>query len=258
VKGKRVGLPVWRLLGGDDPATTCVMVAGYPTGDNAKVLGERVAEYAREGHSLVKVAYDKRPEHMRTLLEVAVGGMPGSTRLIVDTGWAWTRAQEALADIALWSDAAPLAWIEDPLPPEDIDGYARLMRGRTVPIGVGDDYTDVAGSRSLVLRAGVDVLRIDVPAIGGVGRSVHLAHVAEAAGAVVSFHVYPETSVQVAAGLGRGALTETFDGRDNAFDPAGLLYEGGPAFSPDKCVASEAPGFGLELDHDFIAAHAID
>lgn len=258
IKGKRAGLPVWRLLGGDDPATRCVMVAGYPTGDPPEVLGERVAAYAEAGHRLIKVARWSDPTAMRKVLETAVAGTTADARLVVDAAWCWTRAEEAAEELALWADAAPLAWVEDPLAPEDTSGYARLVARRAAPIGVGDELGDVHAARRLALEARVDVLRIDAPAVGGITAAWRLAHVAEAAGALVSFHIYPETHVHLAAALGNGALSETFDGRDNPFDPAASLYHGGPAFSPDTAVAPEAPGLGIELDRELVAGRRID
>lgn len=255
IKGRRAGLPVWRLLGGDNPEAPCVMVAGYPTGDGPEALGHRVAQFADQGHRLLKVARVSEVDGMRSLLTTAAKEMPAAARIIVDAAWCWRGAADAADEIAQWSDAAPLAWVEDPLAPEDVDGYSRLSASGVAPIGVGDELTDKYVARSLVTRGGIDVLRIDATTIGGITVAWHLSHVAAAAGVPVSYHVYPETHIHLAAGGAARGWVETFGPADNPFDPAGLLWRGGPAFSPGTARASDAPGLGCDLDDARVAAH---
>lgn len=251
IKGKRAGLPVWRLLGGGEPEVGCMLVAGYPTGEPSEELGEHVAACAREGHRLLKVARAASPDDTRRLLATAAEGFDDETAVVVDAGWWWRTAREAAAELRTWADAAPLAWVEDPLVPEDTDGYATLCAEQVAPIGVGDELTDRHAARRL-LGARLAVLRIDAMAIGGITGARHVAALAEGAGVPVSYHVYPELHVHLAAGLPGGGLVETFGAADNPFDPAARLLTGGPRFEPSRAIASEAPGLGIELDDDLV------
>lgn len=252
IEGKRAGVPVWRLLGGNDPDVPCMLVAGYPTGEPAEVLGERVAAAAHEGHPLLKVA---RIPRLRMLLEKAA---TDDARLVVDAAWWWRDAGEAAEKIREWADAAPLAWVEDPMAPEDVEGYARLVKADVAPIGVGDELTDRHAAAALVQRARVAVLRIDATTIGGISGAWRAMQVGEAAGAALSCHVYPELHVHLAAAGPAGTGVETFGPRDNPFDPAGRLSSGGPTFVPGRATAPDAPGLGIALDDDLIAHHTVE
>jgi L-alanine-DL-glutamate epimerase-like enolase superfamily enzyme len=257
LEGKRHGLPVWRLLGGAEPRTACMLVGAYPTGEPPAVLGARVAALARDGHDLIKVARFERAEDLREVLVVASDGVPERTRFVVDAAWCWSKAADALRELEVWGAAAQLAWVEDPLPPDHVDEYRSLCAATAITIGVGDDLTDPELSRRLVSDAGVGMLRIDATTVGGISEAARLGRWARERDVPISFHVYPETHVHLAAALGGGALTETYGIAGQAWDPAALLHTGGPSFEPGLAHAPDLPGLGAELDLEFVAAHRV-
>lgn len=253
VKGKRAGLPVWRLLGGNQPEVPCILVAGYPTGEPPEALGAKVAEHAASGYEWLKVARTADPGSLKRLLASAAKQLPSKARLIVDAAWWWRNPLEAFQEIRTWADQVPLAWVEDPLVPEDVEGYRRLCATDVAPIGVGDDLTDAYVARALLQQAGISVLRIDAPSIGGITGAWQMQQLAQASGVPVSFHVNPETHVHLAAARTGWASVETFGDARNPFDPAPMLYSGGPSFSPGRAYAPETPGLGFELTPEVLA-----
>jgi L-alanine-DL-glutamate epimerase-like enolase superfamily enzyme len=255
--GRREGTPVFRLLGGEDPRTPCIVVGAYPTGEPAAVLGERLAALALEGHELIKVARLEPAEYLHEVLTVAAAGAPERTRFVVDAAWCWPTAADALRELEVWQSAAPLAWVEDPLPPGEVEEYRRLCAASGIPIGVGDDLADPELARRLVSEAGVAILRIDATTVGGIGEAARLARWARGLGVPISFHIYPETHVHLAAALGGGALTERYGPAVQVCDPAARLSSGGPRFEPGVAHAPELPGLGTERDVEFIAAHLV-
>ena len=58
--------------------------------------------------------------------------LPLSSRLVIDAGYAWTGSDEALTELAGWG-AIELAWLEDPLPPEDVVAALHSVRIRRSP-----------------------------------------------------------------------------------------------------------------------------
>ena len=144
----------------------------------------------------------------------------------------------------------PLAWLEDPLVPEDAEGCAAIRRECGHPVGVGDEVTHIATLRALLDAGALDILRLDVPAIGGITPARRVQELAADRGVPVSLHIYPEVSVHLAA-LRPGTLVETFDAEipgGNPLDPAHTLCDGGPGFRDGVAVAPEAPGLGFEFD----------
>jgi L-alanine-DL-glutamate epimerase-like enolase superfamily enzyme len=250
IAAQAASAPLWRHLGGTDPVAPLMMVAAYPLADRTpESLAEDVIRYSAAGYTLLKIARDADPARMRRLLETAASGLPGTARLVVDAGYGWRSSDEALAELPDWGDT-PLAWLEDPLVPEDAEGCAALRRGGGHPLGVGDEVTHIGTFRALLDAGALDVLRLDVPALGGVTPARAVQALAAERGVPVSLHVYPEVSVHLAP-LRAGTIVETFDPDvpgGNPLDPAHLLCSGGPAFRDGTAVAPEAPGLGFELD----------
>jgi L-alanine-DL-glutamate epimerase-like enolase superfamily enzyme len=261
VRAQRAGQPLWKLLaareqgGGNaaDGSAPALLVAAYPTPDRSPedVAREALAG-ARGGYRRIKVSRDPDPARMRELVERIVAGLPSGCELVVDCGFVWRDAEEALAEISQWG-APRLAWLEDPLVPEEAEGCARIRRDGPFPLGVGDEVTDQRTYAALLAADAIDVLRLDVLAIGGVTPALETLAQARAAGVEVSFHVYPEISVQLAAAQVRPAWVELFDAGaagGNPYDPAHLLVAGDPPVRDGRWVASDRPGLGLDFDEE--------
>jgi L-alanine-DL-glutamate epimerase-like enolase superfamily enzyme len=250
VVAQQAGVPLWRHLGGIDPVAPLMLVAAYPLADRSpESLAEDVVRYAAAGHTLLKIARDADPARMRRLLEATASGLPATARLVVDAGYGWRSSEEALGELPRWGDVR-LAWLEDPLVPEDAEGCAAIRREGGQPVGVGDEVTHIATFRALLDANALDVLRLDVPAVGGITPARAVQALAVERDVAVSLHVYPEVGIHLAA-LHPGTIVETFDPAipgGNPLDPAHLLYSGGPVFRGGTAVAPDSPGLGVELD----------
>lgn len=242
VAAQRAGVPLWQLLGtGAEPRPT-MLVAAYPTpGRTVAEVVDEVVSQAREGWPLVKISRSPDNNFMRELLQELERFLPEKTGLVVDVGFGWRNSDEALADVAQWGDPQ-LAWLEDPLLPEDVAGCARLRAQSGLTIAVGDEVTDPAVLRALVENDAVDVMRLDVIAVGGITATRQLVGWAADRGTPVSCHVYPEVSVHLGVGV------ETFRRTQNPYDPSPTLVRGGPVFDSGFAIPPEAPGLGFTLD----------
>jgi L-alanine-DL-glutamate epimerase-like enolase superfamily enzyme len=249
VAAQRAGVPLYALLGREPAPVPAMVVAAYPVASRtAEQLAEDVLAYAAAGYRLLKLARSADPGFMRAWLDRVAAGLPAAARLVVDAGYGWTSAAEALSELAAWG-SHELAWLEDPLVPEDVTGIARLRRDGPYPIGVGDELAERATFERLLGAGALDVLRLDVVAIGGVTGALEVLALASQAGVPVSFHVFPELTVHLATGL-PGAIVETFDPDvpgGNPFDPAHELSSGRLAVSDGVALPPAGPGIGFEL-----------
>lgn len=265
VRAQRAGLPLWKLLAARegagsagvaaDGSAPALLVAAYPTPDRtpADVAAEALAG-AAQGFARIKVSRDPDVARMRELIERISAGLPEGCELVVDCGFVWRDADEALAELAQWGSPR-LAWLEDPLVPEDAEGCARIRAAVPYPLGVGDEVTEPRTCDALLAADAVDVLRVDLLAIGGVTPALGVLDRAAAAGVEVSFHVYPEISVHVAAAQARPAWVELFDASapgGSPYDPAHLLVAGEPPLRDGRWVAPDRPGLGLEFDQEHV------
>jgi L-alanine-DL-glutamate epimerase-like enolase superfamily enzyme len=257
VKGQAAGLPVWALLGGQRRETDVMMVGGYAReGVPAQELGERVAAYAAAGYRRVKIARAPDPDVTAAVVRAAAERLPPGAELVVDGAWAFRDAAHLRRETAAWGDA-PLAWLEDPMPPENTAACIRLGQGRTLPFAYGDDVTDEHALRRLVEAGALDVLRVDATTVGGLAVAARLTALATSLGIPVSYHVYPELHVHLALGLPGSLSIESFDPADNPFDPCSQLLTGGPQIAAGVGRPSEAPGLGFGFDEEQLARYAV-
>ncbi|MCM3533657.1 hypothetical protein M3693_05380 [Cellulosimicrobium funkei] len=244
-----------------------ILVAAYPTpGRTARDVADEVLAHARAGWPLLKISRSPDRLLMRDLLAILRAELPhvtgrptvaGRSGVVVDVGFGWRDADEALADLDAWGvtgaagESAPaLAWLEDPLLPEDAAGAARVRDASGLPLSVGDEVTDPEVFARLDALGALDVPRVDVVAIGGITAADPLVRAWAARGKAVSSHVYPEVSVHLGGAAGIGV--ETFDRSPagNPYDPAPLLVHGGPVFDGGHATPPDAPGLGSTLDPD--------
>lgn len=244
IAARRAGVPVWKLLGRTDEERPVMLVAAYPTaGRSAADVAAEVLAHAGEGWPLLKIARSPDRELMRDLLARIAAELPPSTGLVIDASFGWRDADEALADVVAWQ-VPELAWLEDPLLPEDAAGCARIRAETGLRTGVGDEVSDPMVFQRLLDTDAIDVVRIDAVALGGITPAIGLIRQIEERGLPISCHVYPEVTVHLGVGI------ETFErgAAGNPYDPAPTLVTGGPTFRHGMAVPSASPGLGFDLD----------
>ncbi|MGP6169612.1 enolase C-terminal domain-like protein [Microbacterium sp. A196] len=240
VAARRARQPLWRLIGTGDAPRDSMLVAAYPTpGRTPREVANEVIGQA-DGWTNVKISRIPDAAYMRELIGILNAELPSSTGLVVDVGFGWPSADAAIAEVSQWGDPR-LAWLEDPLLPEDAAGVARIRARTGLPVSVGDEVTDPAVLKALAEVGGVDVLRLDVVAIGGVTPARELIRWAGTRGMPVSGHVYPEVTAHLGIGV------ETFARGINPYDPAPSFIVGGPHFE-GRVRPSDAVGLGFSLD----------
>ena len=240
IAARRAGVPLWSLLGTGDAPRESMLVAAYPSSSRTpRDVADEVLAQA-EGWTMVKISRSPDPAYMRELIAILNAELPAGTGLVVDVGFGWPDAEAALTEIAQWGDPR-LAWLEDPLLPEDAAGVARIRAESGLAVAVGDEVTDPAVLKALVEVGGVEALRLDVVAIGGVTPARELIAWASERGVPVSGHVYPEVTAHLGIGV------ETFARGINPYDPAPSFIVGGPSFE-GRIRPTDAAGLGFALD----------
>ena len=264
LKGQALGVPVSTLLGGSYRQRARVYATGLyepqgvpsiPAALVEEALGYKAAGFC--GMKL-KVGYDLRTdlEYIRAIRE-AIG--PGLL-LMVDANHAYN-ASEAI-QLARVMEPYDIRWFEEPVPPEDLDGYVEVKRNSRIPIAGGEcEYTRY-GFRELISRRAVDVLQPDLCAMGGFSEMQKVIAMASAANLPVIPHVWG-TSVGLAAALQLFAALPHFPERRFPAEPL-FEYDRSPhPFRDGVCrerfemqdgylKIPTRPGLGVSLDRDFI------
>jgi L-alanine-DL-glutamate epimerase-like enolase superfamily enzyme len=158
-------------------------------------------------------AYKMRPalgpeRDLETVEKMRAATGPGFGLMIDAHSW-WRMGDrsysfDTVQELARALVGAGPVWLEEPLPPEDHAGYARLRASGTVPIATGEHEPDLAGFQDLVARRAADYLQMDVCCQGGfaVGRAV--VEAAAAHGLRFAFHSWG-TALEVLAAAHFGA-----------------------------------------------------
>ncbi|NKC29903.1 mandelate racemase/muconate lactonizing enzyme family protein [Falsiroseomonas selenitidurans] len=201
IAGQALGLPVHRLLGG--PLRT--EVQAYATGfyrrerrDHLRYLTEEAEARVDEGFGILKlktgwglaedIALTRDFRH-------AIGPKIG---LLVDCNHAYD-APTAIAFGRAVADC-DIGWFEEPVPPEDLDGYLEVKRGQPIPVAGGEASFTRWGFAEMITRRTVHILQPDVAACGGISELKKIADMAAAFGMRVNPHVWG-TGVALAASL---------------------------------------------------------
>lgn len=264
--GKATGLPIAKLLGGWNRDTvTAYASTGYFCEDPG---GYRrlIEAAASEGFGLIKIKCGDglRSDLERIDLVTEIAGP--ETGVMVDLNGNYT------ADLALQLapalEARQVVWLEEPVPPEDFVGYARLRAGSRVPLASGEADALRIGFRDLVTQRLVDVVQPDVTTCGGLAEAKAIVRMAQTWNVRFSPHVWGG-AIAIAAALQLVAATPLHPhvGRE----PAPLLfeYDRGPnalrdellttpfQVAGDQLTIPRGPGLGVELDWDAVARFRI-
>jgi mandelate racemase len=145
-------------------------------------------------------------------------------------------------------DGHGLAWIEEPIVYDNLDGCAQLARELKTPIQIGENFYGPRAMHTALQKKACDLVMPDFMRIGGVTGWMRAAAIAGAAGVPMSTHLYPE----VAAHVMRVTETSHWLEWQNWADPVlqtPYRIESGLLEIPD------VPGIGLEWNEDTVRAN---
>jgi len=125
----------------------------------------------------------------------AIQGKP--ITLMVDTNHAYGRAEALRLGRALEDYA--LRWYEEPVAPEDIQGYVEMRAKLSMPIAGGENEHTLFGFRELLGAGAVDIAQPDIGSCGGISAARHIMALAQSHGVQVNPHVWGSAVAQAAS-----------------------------------------------------------
>ena len=268
VKGKALRQPIACLLGGAFRS----QIRAYATGlyrhrveDNARALAREAEAYAAEGFRAVKMkvgfGLDEDVRNVR-----AVRAAIGPDRLLaMDANHAYDAGQATRLGRKV--EDCDLAWFEEPVVPEDLEGYRQVKAALRVPIAGGETEYTRWGFRDLCERRAVDIVQPDICGCGGFTEAWRIAALASAAGLTVFPHVWG-TAVALFASL---QLAAALPPNPPALMASELLFEldrtpnplreelavNPPKRAGDTIDLPTGPGLGLEIDRRVLERYRV-
>jgi 2-dehydro-3-deoxyphosphogalactonate aldolase len=147
-------------------------------------------------------------------------------------------------------------WLEEPTPPDDLAGMARVAAATTTPVAAGERLTTKT-EFARALEAGVAVVQPNLGRAGGILEGKKIAALAEAHNAQIAPHLYCGPIVG-AANAQLATCSPNFLILEGIGDWGGFhaeLLKKGLDWESGYLIPSTVPGIGVELDEDVARAH---
>jgi mandelate racemase len=229
------GLPLARLLGGEAARIPAYNSCGLGLMPADKLADE--AEKLARGFPAVKLrlGYPTVREDLAAL--AAVRKRVGEdTHIMVDYNQALTVAEALARGRAL--DQEGIYWLEEPIRHDDYAGAARLARELSVPVQIGENFSEPHSMAVAIAAGACDYAMPDLERIGGVTGWQRAAGLAAAHRVEMSSHLFPEVSAHLLAVTPTRHWLEWVDWAEAIVEEPLRIVDG-------CAVVPERPGNGL-------------
>jgi L-alanine-DL-glutamate epimerase-like enolase superfamily enzyme len=229
--GKRLGIPVYRLWGLDParaPRSTFTIGLDTPEKVRAKVLEAKQYPILK-----IKLGTDRDEEILRTIRDAT----DREIRVDANCGWTVKRAIRMLPVLKEYG----VTVLEQPLPPEDLDGLAEVTRRAVIPVIADESCETAADIPRLVGK--VDGINIKLAKCGSLREALRMIAIARAHGMTVMVGCMIESSIAITAAAHFTPLVDIVD-----LDGAALLADDpfiGATIDGGQVSLPSGPGLGL-------------
>jgi L-alanine-DL-glutamate epimerase-like enolase superfamily enzyme len=193
ITGQSLGCPIWQLLGGkfrDRIRAYIDCHEGEEDTPEGWVATAKAAE--SRGFDAIKFDIDPRPSrrdsynrnisnediaHFINVITAVRDALDPNTDLLVDAHWRY--APPDILKVAKAFESLNLLWLEDPIPPENIDAMAKVTRSTTTPICTGENFYTRHGFRDLIQKQAADIISPDLAKAGGLLEGRRIADLAD-------------------------------------------------------------------------------
>jgi L-alanine-DL-glutamate epimerase-like enolase superfamily enzyme len=254
ILGKSLQLPVARLLGQQRDRIP-IYASGTLTFDHTPDwYGPFFDDFLARGVRAVKVRIGKQFDWDVEVVRRTREHIGSEIELLVDAKYNYTvpsalRLLEAV-------DPARVQLLEEPLPPHDLDGMARLVAASSTQIAYGESLTRLHDFRQLIEFRAANVLEPDATIAGGFHECLKIGALAEAWNLPICPHSGGLSAIGIAANLHLASAYPNLTTIEYDAAPEQPMRDGisaHPGFGPEQIVdgclrVPEGPGLGVEVD----------
>lgn len=208
--GKANNRPLWQLLGGYREQVPAYATCGfYSAGKGVDGLVDEAVRYAGEGFGAIKVKVGKAsPAEDIARVGAVREAIGDSVKLMVDANGAWDTMTAVL--MARKLERFDLHWIEEPVMPDNLEGYEAVAAATSTPIAAGENEYTRYDFKELLQRKVLKVIQPDVTRVGGVTEWMKIAHMAEAFGVPCAPHAVQEIHAHLVAAVPNATFVEYY------------------------------------------------
>ncbi len=252
LKGKKFGVPIHTLLGGKQHSRIKAY-ASILFGKDGATTRDIARKWIAAGYRAIKFGWEPMGQDEALDIELVRGAREGcgDATLLIDAGCVWD-ARTALRR-AQQFEKFNIGWLEEPLRPDDVDGYAWLRDRSPVPIAAGEAECGRESFRPLIDRHALDIYQVDLSRCGFTDADYIKLRVQEI-GARLCNHCYT-SPVTVAASLHWLSTCRDAFIFEDCVDDSPMRHE----LTIEKVQARDGwisvpdgPGLGITLNEDFV------
>lgn len=270
IVGKACQKPIHKLLGGAFRTDVVPYATGFYRQSETEPEDDRLVEEAlghqARGFSAMKVKIGFGvDEDIRVMTKIRERVGP-QIRLMADANHAYNAsvARRLVREL----DALNVFWLEEPISPEDIEGYRDLKTmGSAVLIAAGENEYTRYGFWPWAIRRAVDVLQPDITACGGLTGAKEILTLALASGLLLNPHVWG-TAIGLAASLqflavippnpiSRGQLEPMLEYDQSGHPFRQELVSHPVLMANGRVPIPDGPGLGIEVRRDVLERYSV-
>ena len=269
IVGKACGRPIHKLIGGAHRTEVTCYATGLYFIDMDRLIEEAVEEaqgYVEEGFTAVKMKIGLGDPKLDIRRVAAVRDAVGADiRLMVDANHCMTVPQAIRIGREL--EKLDIEWFEEPISPEDVDGYVEVTRALDMAVAGGENEMTRWGFRDLVVRKAMDIVQPDVCAAGGISECRKIATLAAAHGVECVPHAWGSV-IGVAATL---HFLAALPDQPPSFRPVPPMFEFEQCENPFRDLLAKEPivqqrgkvqiptgaGLGIEIDRSVLDRYRV-
>ncbi len=259
IRGKASGWPLYRLLGGASRPIKAY-AGGISLGwQEPSSLAAEAEIYVEQGYRALKLRVGDSPARDVARVRAVRAAVGDEVVILVDgnTGYGLDDVRRVMPAY----EECAVGWLEEPFPPHDHRAYKEAAKLGNVPLAAGENHFTRYDFTRLLEDGAVRYAQPDLSKAGGVTECMRIAAMTSAWKISCNPHT-SATGINMAASIHLLAAVDNagyFEGdvaRHNPFRDA----IGGVPYRLDAagCVRPlEAPGHGIHVDEDFVAAHPL-
>lgn len=257
--GRQFGVPVYQLLGGR--AREAVPLAWGIYQKSPEEMAADAVAGVEAGFQAIKLKVGRRLEEDVAAVRTVSTALNHAVPLRLDANMAWRSVAEASRAIEALAAEAPVAWVEQPLGRDNLDGLRLLRQRAAVPIMADESLQTLRDAYDVARAEAADVWNVYVVEAGGLMAASQIFALAGTLDVPCIIGSQAELGIGTAAAAHLGVAVPTLPYACETFGP--LRYERdvvaiGARIGRGFLTPSNQPGLGLELDWETINAWRVE
>ncbi|GLY87987.1 D-galactarolactone cycloisomerase [Actinoallomurus iriomotensis] len=257
LKGKLLGQPVHRLLGGPVRERIGCYASPVALHDDPSESARQAADFRDQGFRALKVKIGRGARTDGAHLRAVRDEVGDDVDILVDANCAYTL--DVATEVGRVLRDNGVAWFEEPLAVDDLAGLAELRRRTGLTIVNGETNFTRYDLRECLLHGAIDVYMPNIARSGGFTEVQRIAAMASAFHVDIAPHGVG-SGVSLMAALHLCAATPNLRTYEYNRLPNSLreaILRTPPQFVDGELVVPDAPGLGVELDEDVVDRHTV-